>query len=486
MPVDRESKESHNLTPIPLSAPFRVPLGPDRVSEGRGERVAQNHGVMTEQPGVRFSSPLRILVVLVLLLTAVMIGKYLHNDYKDAEVWYDAGRRVLSGQTLTQLPHYRYPPTFAVMVAPLAALGFPAFFFIWYGTNLILFGISLRLTHRLTFGPSQSDHEVVHQPTAVSTFRFFDSSPIRWPAVLVAVFAIDNLLLGQTNILIMALVYWAFLEDMRGRQWRAGVPLAAAITIKIFPLPLLAYFLYRRRLGVVAAGLLWSAFFLFLLPVPARGFQRNVTELRDWSIRVAMPFVSHGRAGDWGQHSLDLGNQSLPAVARRFLTKVNAQVAAREERAFYVNIVDLSEHVVNVVVLVISSLFVVAFVFACGWRATRDRTERAVEYSLATILLLLTSALSWTYFFVMLLLPASVAVRLVKERGQVTARTTWALWAALFGLGAVTPLLISQYARALGCLFWVSLLLYGALSLAALDLRRAQRQKQRQEEIGGL
>ncbi len=394
---------------------------------------------------------------LLLLVTIAMVGKFLRHDYKDAEVWYDVGRRVLSGEALAQLSGYRYPPTFAVLVAPLTALGFAPFFFMWYAINLMLFGASVRAAQALA------------SPRGAGGWQRTDWMPV----ALVAVFAVDNLFLGQTNILIMALIYWAFLEDLRGRQWRAGGPLGAAIAMKVFPLPLLAYFLYRRRFGVVAAGVLWSAFFLVLLPAPVRGFHRNLVELGEWSDRVALPFVSHGQAGDWGQHALDFGNQSLPAVARRFLTPVNAQVAARKAPDIYVNIADLSSGAVNAVVVIASGLLVLALMYASGWGGARDKTQRATEYGLATTLVLLTSAISWTYFFVMLLLPATVALQLLRERHRVSALSARALRAALVGLAAATPLLVNHYARALGCLFWVSLLLYTALALAALDLRRA-------------
>ena len=81
--------------------------------------------------------------VVAVLVTAVMVGKLLRGDLKDAPVWYDAGRRVLTGQSLIRLRSYRYPPTFAVLIAPLAALPFPAYFLIWHLLNLALFGLGL-------------------------------------------------------------------------------------------------------------------------------------------------------------------------------------------------------------------------------------------------------------------------------------------------------------------------------------------------------
>ena len=79
------------------------------------------------------------------LVTAIMIGKLVTGDLKDAIVWYDTGRRVLSGAPLATMNDYRYPPTFAVLVAPLCALGLAGFFLTWYVANLVLFGLSIRL-----------------------------------------------------------------------------------------------------------------------------------------------------------------------------------------------------------------------------------------------------------------------------------------------------------------------------------------------------
>jgi len=397
-----------------------------------------------------------VAVALLLLVTAVVVGKFLHHDYKDAEVWYEAGCRALEGRSLAGLPHYRYPPTFAVLVAPLAALGFGPFFFVWYAVNVGLFVVSVRLSRRLA-APTEAE-------CAPASYWL--------PAALVAVYAVDTLFLGQTNILIMALVYWAFVEEARGRQFVAGLPLGAAIAIKVFPAPLLLYFAFRLRWRVVAAAVLCGMFLLFVVPGAARGFERNLREMADWSDRVALPFVSRGEAGDWGQHSLDFGNQSLTGVAGRLLMAVNAQVAAREGPDIYVNVADLDAAQVRRVVLAVSLALGLVLIWAIGWRRPADGLRQSTEYALAVTLLLLTSALSWTYFFVMLLLPVMVSVRLLGERDRIGGTAALALRIALVGMGVGTALLMRQYARALGCVFWASLLVFAALAMAALRLRR--------------
>jgi len=291
------------------------------------------------------------------------------------------------------------------------------------------------------------------------------------------VFAIDNLFLGQTNILVTALIYWSLLDLERGREWRAGLPLGAAISIKVFPAPLLAYFLYRGRLRLATNTLAWCAVFFLLLPAPVRGFGRNLAEVGDWGKRVVMPFVSRGEAGDWGQHSLDFGNQSLPAVARRYLTHVDAQVMARRSAPIYVNIAELSPAEVNRLVLALSAVLGLAFLAACGLpgqgvKRPQQPDERAVEYSLAILLLLLLSAITWTYFFVMLLLPVMVALRLLEARAKLRPSSVWGLRVAVWALVLAIVLLANHHVRALGSLFWVALLFFAALALARRDLRR--------------
>ncbi len=409
-------------------------------------------------PGQRYRvhSAWVIVGLLFTLLSAIMVGKFLHGDYKDAEVWYDAGRRVLTGDTLAELPHYRYPPTFAVIVAPMATLGFAPFFFIWYLLNVALFGLAVWLARALVFSPgghvAPRDHWL--------------------PSLLVAAFAIDNLFLGQTNILIMVLVYASFLWDRQGWQWRAGLPLGAAMAIKTFPVALVLYFAFRLRGRVVAGAVLCCAFLLLLLPAPVRGFARNLEEVSGWADRVAAPFVARGEAGDWGQHSLDFGNQSLPAVARRYLTRVDAQVRAREGSPVYVNIADLAPAHAIPIAGALALALCVGLVVSAGWRRPQDALGLAAEYGLVTALLLLLSPLSWTYFFVMLLLPAMLGLRLLSGRERLQPRSLLALRVALWGLALATILLVSQYARALGNLFWATLLFYVALALVCLDLRR--------------
>jgi len=412
--------------------------------------------------------------VLIALVTAVMVGKYLHHDTKDVPVWYDVGGRVLNKQTLVGLTSYRYPPTFAVLISPLCALPFAAFFFVWYAINVGLFFVAIRQTAHLTcssrgtFRPEQTAGWASFRPEAEALERC-----VPWPvAAICAVYAIDNLFLGQTNLLVMVLLYGSFLYLLRRREWAAGVPLGLSIAVKVFTAPMIAYLLYRRRWRAALSTVLSSLFFLLLFPAPFRGLDRNLAEVGDWGKRVVAPYLSKGKAGDWGQHALDLGNQSVQAVAHRYLRRVDANVAARQSEPIYVNFAGLSESQVNAIVLATFAVLAAVFVAACGWRAPRTREQEVTEYALVTIGLLLISAIAWTYFFVMLLLPLAVAVRLLALTHEPTVSHRRALWFSVVAFGLVTVLLRLHYLRALGSVCFASVLLYLALAGAVWTMRR--------------
>ena len=268
------------------------------------------------------------------------------------------------------------------------------------------------------------------------------------------------------------LVYAAFLYLLRRREWAAGIPLGLSIAIKVFTAPLIAYLLYRRRWRAALSTALSCGFFLLLFPAPFRGFDRNLREVGDWGKRVVEPYLSKGKAGDWGQHALDFGNQSVQAVAHRYLRRIDANVAARRGAPMYVNLASLSEPQVTAVVLAVFALLAGVFVSACGWRPPRTREQEVTEYALVTIGLLLVSAIAWTYFFVMMLLPLAMAARLLGTASELTRSRRRALLVSLLAFALVTVLLRVFYLRALGSVCLASVLLYLALAGAVWQMRK--------------
>ena len=141
------------------------------------------------------------------------------------------------------------------------------------------------------------------------------------------------------------------------------------------------------------------------------------------------------------------------------------------------NFADLTESQTNWIVLAAFAALGLAFIAASGWRRPSTPTERAIEYSMAVALMLLASALSWTYFFVMLLLPITVALKLFADPARLRPASIWVLRVSLWVLVLAIVLLWpaarpTQYVRAAGSLCWATLLLFAGLALARRDLRR--------------
>jgi len=152
-------------------------------------------------------------------------------------------------------------------------------------------------------------------------------------------------------------------------------------------------------------------------------------------------------------------------------------VAAREDRPLYVNVAHLTHSQVNLIVLALFALLALAFLAACGWRPPTCPRQRAAEYSLTLLLVLLVSALSWTYFFVTLLLPITVALRLLAEPNGIRRLSLWTLRLSLWLLVLAVLLLWpaarpTQFVRAAGSLCWATLALFAGMALARRDLRR--------------
>jgi hypothetical protein len=160
--------------------------------------------------------------------------------------------------------HYNYPPLLAILAVPLADappgqepanfLPFAVSVAVWYAGCVfcLFFGVHLLAGALEQVAP---DPMVRVQPGGCRRW---------WALRLLPVLAClppigSDLVRGQVNTLLLAAVCGLTAGLLRGRPWRAGLWLAAAICLKVFPAFLLVYPLWRRDyrcLGGCALGLL--------------------------------------------------------------------------------------------------------------------------------------------------------------------------------------------------------------------------------------
>lgn len=222
----------------------------------------------------------------------------------DLKVFARAAWAVRTGHDLYDIAddngfHYLYPPTFAVLLAPLAdappgeprhgLLLYPSTVLYWYSFNVACLFLS---AHWLASALED----------ATSVRRKFRPSPLDrrwwglrlWPVLACLPPIGHTLSRGQVGLLLLMLLSGMIVSAVRRKSVAAGLWLAAAICIKVIPVVMLAYPLFRRDfrfLAACAAGLIVG---LVGIPVAARGMQQTVEDYRRWNEVMLSPAVANG------------------------------------------------------------------------------------------------------------------------------------------------------------------------------------------------
>ena len=143
------------------------------------------------------------------------------------------------------------------------------------------------------------------------------------PSLAVVVLIYNIYLLGQPNLLLLALLLGAFACLRRQRQVGAGALVATAAAIKAFPILVLAYLVYRRMWVASATTVAVLAAWLLIAPLPFRSPDQVVDDLAVWSRGMIFTYNSYGIA-QRPFRSYSYKNQSIMALLHRLLRDVPA------------------------------------------------------------------------------------------------------------------------------------------------------------------
>jgi hypothetical protein len=388
---------------------------------------------------------------------------------KDYDIWYDAGRAICEGTPLYVLdPNhefpYLYPPTAAVVLAPLTVFGKLPFIVILEVLNSLSWigsvWLALILVRRMGSLPDERREGMAAPLLAVI------------PVALCVPYVWDTYHLGQPNILLLACMLgaaWCLLER---REFSAGALVAFAASIKAFPILAGCYLIYRRQWRAVAGLVMGLAVCLLILPGAIRGWDRNVEEIKTWG-RGMVTNDPQG-IGQRADVTYRWKNQSLIATCHRLLRQVPADVirppgatSREDEIIVYANVVDLDFSLVNKVAAALGAVWGLAFVALIPWQ--RDRTPRSdvIEFAMLLIMITCCSPISWFYYGVWLLLPFLIVVREIAAAPR-GSRMAWiaGIWllAAFLLLDFVPPWQWYRPVRAVGTPLFGYLLLFGELA----------------------
>lgn len=387
-------------------------------------------------------------VITIAVLAFLPINNYFRGSTKDYAKWFQVGQTVLEGGDI-YAPRgdgtfqFMYPPTAAVLFAIPSHLGELPLIIVLVILYSIAWIVSLLLS------------------LFVATGTFGRDPPLLYflPAVCCLPYVVDNFLLGQPNLLLLALMLAAFVCLRAGRQWTAGALVALASAIKAFPVLAIVYLIYRKWWKATVSTVLFLIFLVIVVPSPFRGIGRNLEDLQTWTsgmLRYEAESISQRE-----QRGFSWANHSLVAVAHRLLRPVNAH--RKRDEVLFVNIADIDFKYVTLVIVLIGVGLCSFYLYCMPPRSQRTNSSDALEYAMLLLLILMFTPLAFTYFFVWLLYPLTVVLHLVlsaaPESPQRIRGWLW-FWACIVLIALTLPLPAFRPLQAAGSTLLACLLLF--------------------------
>jgi hypothetical protein len=365
-------------------------------------------------------APLDVLfLICCIVLSADVLGPEIFGNgkTKDYPLWFWAGQQVLHGGNLYPSDpkayfEFIYPPLSAVLLA------IPSYF----GKIPLYIGLCL-----LNVGAWWISAQLSNQMTGSGR------DPEPWLAVLPAIvtisFVFDMFDLGQPNLVLLALMLLGFWWLGQGRSWASGSMFALATAIKVFPVAVLPYLLWRRHWASAASMVMFLGIFLFIVPAPMRGFQHNVAEVEIWYQGMVGSSSEQG-FGQRGEQNWSWINQSIIAMTHRLTRPVNYNQDNPAKAPAYMNLVDLDFKTANWVVIGVSVAIGLAFIAVMPPRWRRTPCSDAEELGILFCLMTVASPLARQYYFTWLLFPLTVLLhRAAYDPRPLARRGTWAVLA---------------------------------------------------------
>ena len=258
-------------------------------------------------------APLDLLfLVCCIALTADVLGPEIwgNGKTKDYPLWFWAGQQVLQGRDLypndpSGYFNFIYPPLSAVLLALPSWFGKVALYSCLSLLNIVAWWMTGQFSNAMTGSGKM--------PTP---FLF------ALPGIVTVTFVFDMFDLGQPNLVLLALMLYGFWLLQHQRPWMAGSMFALATAIKVFPVAVLPYLVWRRKWAAVASTVAFLGIFLFVVPAPIRGFQHNVSELKTW-YRGMIGSSSEKGFGQRDEQNWSWVNQSIIAMTHRLTRPIN-------------------------------------------------------------------------------------------------------------------------------------------------------------------
>ncbi|HET8731096.1 MAG TPA: glycosyltransferase family 87 protein [Moraxellaceae bacterium] len=377
------------------------------------------------------------LVVFAVGFSAVYRAAWDDIQRTDYTVYTAAGQAVLDHTDIYRAHNargwsYVYPPPFALLLAPLARLPGTLGALLWY---LLEIG-SLVATSWMAVFMLKRDIPDHHKDLLYAL-----------PILSLATLLVSGAMRCQASGFMIALMVAAFHWHFRGKPVFAGLSLAAATVLKVFPITLLLYFIARRQWRTVMVTL-GGIVLLMLLPALFWGWHTNLDMIARWTDVV-------------GRTAL-ISNPGRALASPLFGQLLDAYKPRNQSLEALLLSASLSPALVKYGVVLCATLMMAAMLLAS--KAVVDTTTELALASAFMVWTLLVPPVSETHYFGALIMPITTLLGLILYGSLDRHRQRW----GIITLGAVmigVMFLIGWETTAvLRPLCLASLLLWGVLT----------------------
>ena len=376
-----------------------------------------------------------------------------HLDFHrtDFTVYTEAGAAFFDGREPYEVTnprhwYYLYPPLFALLVSPLAALDFKSQVVVWYIISLVLaFGCYSESRHLWTLLVASDSVEADVGRNAAFRIGACAGLTVLLPTL-------ECLQRGQVGIALTYPLLLGFRLTLGGRSWPiwslGGVVLSWPIVVKLIPALPVAVLLLQRwaaalapsrsprslsRATTVTLGLALGVFlFTFAIPAACIGWSQNLHHLHTWSRKVVTsPDI--GREvfvevdNDSNQSFSNAAHLLAARIRGRATAGANSVIDQAAHRQWLAAVTAINTHrqadhvtaewVRGVQVIVLALLMVAGL--APGLR--NDILGQAATYGLACLATVLVSPVAWSHYYVLWLPSVLLVPPWLMRQGQLRA-----------------------------------------------------------------
>lgn len=325
-------------------------------------------------------------VVLILLGVAICIE--IIRDLSrggDFKGYVDAGNLALHRKNIYSDVYNTWPPFFSIFSIPLAwidSLSPIINRLIWLMLTVLAFIATIDLSAKLLFNKKLSLNK---NPETISIKNVLIIIPI----LLIFRYILDNLSNIQINIFLLyacILVYYFFTKS---KFIYAALILAFIISLKVIPIFILFYFIYKKKWHVT----IWTIIFIVLINAlcllyfgSEAGLQYYIT----WISKIApSSYVAHRN------------NQSIIGFLLRLFTAEDTSIP------FSIQIANLpKQSVIRLSYLIICiSALIPAYIFRTQKGLVKSNLLNLIEFSFVVSAIAILSPISWKAYFIFLWFP---------------------------------------------------------------------------------